>query len=188
MKSKLRVVWKVLKWTGICLFLYYLTLGEGWKDLTMGRFHRKAQTLFSDTSGVTEARIYLLMGRQDQETKDTFPIRPYGRHDPICGEVRLTGNELREFLDHWRWQSPAYLRRALCHEPAYGFRLYKGPFLSVETSICWHCSNYYVDMWPVGAGWYGFDSESKSAQELLSFCDKLIPYAKPSAKAMSPEK
>lgn len=179
MKSRLRFAWRVLKWTGICLLLYYLTLGEGWKDLTLGRFHRKAHTLFSDTSGVTEARIFLLMGREDQQTKETFPIRPYGRQDPICGEARLKGDQLRGFLDQWERQSPSYWKQALCHEPAYGFRLYRGSSLVAETSVCWHCSNYYVDMWPIGASWYGFDAESKSAKELLAICDKLLPYRRP---------
>lgn len=188
MRSKLKTTWRVLKWLGISLLAYYLTFGDGWRDLTFGRFHRKAQTMFSDTSGVTEVRVYLLMGREAQRTASVFPIRPYGTTEPVCGEIVLTGDQLGKFLDHWHWQSPSYWRQALCHDPAYGFRLYRGPLLMTETSICWHCSNFYVDMWPLGASWYGFDSESKPAQDLLIFCDKLLPYARPPVKNKEPEK
>jgi len=157
---------------------FYLVLGEGWKDVTLGRFHRKAQGMFADVGGVTEARIYLLMGTKEQQTQENFPIRPYGTTEPVCGSIALTGEKLGAFLDLWSWQSPAQLRQALCHEPAYGFRLYRGNNFDAETSVCWECSNFYVEVWHFGSGWYGFDADSKIAKDLLNFCDSLLPYAR----------
>lgn len=188
MNAKLKAICRVTKWLGFAGLLYYLVLAEGWKDMTFGRFHRKAQTMFSDVQDVTEARIYLLMGTEEQRQKaaTTFPIRPYDRNARVCGEVTLTGDRLESFLEFWRWQLPGYERSALCHEPAYGFRLYRGSSLIAETSICWGCSNYYVEVWPFGAGWYGFDAEAKQAKELLSFCDQLLPYERYEEKV--PEK
>lgn len=178
--TKLKKAWRVTKWLGVAGIAYYLVLAEGWKDLVFGRFHRKAQTMFSDVRGVTEARIYLLMGteKQKESATATFPIRPYHQDDPVCGEVRLMGDQLTAFLESWNWQRPAFGQGAGCHEPAYGFRLYRGPFLIKETSICWGCSNFYVSIAPFVAGLYGFDANSKQGQHLLNFCDKLLPYAR----------
>ena len=178
MRPRLQKCIRVLPWLLLLIIGFYLALGEGWKDVTSGRFHRKAQGMFADVGGVTEARIYLLMGTNEQQTKETFPIRPYGTTEPVCGSATLTGEKLEAFLDLWRWQSPAQWRQALCHDPAYGFRLYRGTKLVAETSICWECSNFYVEVWPLGSGWYGFDADSKIAKDLLSHCDSLLPYAR----------
>ncbi|HRE90561.1 MAG TPA: hypothetical protein PK095_15625, partial [Myxococcota bacterium] len=105
-----------------------------------------------------------------------FPVRPYESDEPIYGEVTLTGEQLEEFLDYWRWQTPVYGGGAMCHHPPYGFRLYKGRSLVAETSLCWECSNYYVNLWPLGSQWQSFDSENEQAQALLNFCDELLPY------------
>lgn len=176
MKSFWKKLWKVLKWGALVLAVCYMTFGGGLKDMTLGRYHRKAHAVFSDVHGVTEARIYLLMGTEEQRTAKTFPGRPYGDNEPIYGEVALTGEQLKEFLDHWRWQTPIYGAQALCHHPAYGFRLYKGRSLAAETGVCWDCFNYDVNIWPFVSAWYGFDSESEQAKELLNFCDQLLPY------------
>ncbi|MCW5558984.1 MAG: hypothetical protein KIT22_14280 [Verrucomicrobiae bacterium] len=168
----------VLSWMALCIAALYLIFGQGWKDITLGRLHRKAHEIFSDVDGITEARIYLLMGTKGRETMETFPIRPYGRNHSIFGNVTLTGDRLSVFLNLWRSQSPAQLRRALCHDPVYGFRLYRGGRLVSETSICWHCNNYYVTAWPLRSSWYGFEADSETAQALLSFCDDLLPYAR----------
>lgn len=178
MRPRLQKCIRLLPWLLLLTIGFYLVLGEGWKDVTLGRFHRKAQGMFADVGGVTEARIYLLMGTNEQQTQETFPIRPYGTTEPVCGSITLTGQKLGAFLDLWSWQSPAQWRQALCHEPAYGFRLYRGNNLVAETSVCWECSNFYVEVWPFGSGWYGFDADSKIAKDLLNYCDSLLPYAR----------
>jgi len=178
MRPRLQQCIRSLPWLLLVIIGLHLVFCEGWKDVTFGRFHRKAQGIFSDVGGITEARIYLLMGTKEQQTKEAFPIRPYGISEPACGSIVLTGDKLHAFLNLWRWQSPSWGRQALCHAPAYGFRLYRASTLVAETSICWHCSNFYVDVWPFGSGWYGFDADSKIAQELLNHCDSLLPYAR----------
>jgi hypothetical protein len=176
MRRLLTVVFRVLPWLLLLLVALYFTVGEGWKDAIRGRFHRKAHEMFSDVRGITEARIYLLMGKKEQETQEVFPIRPYGTNSPVCGSATLTGEKLDAFLRLWSYQSPSEMRQGLCHDPAYGFRLYRGSRLMAETSVCWHCNNYYVEVWPLGSGWYGFEADSKFAIELLNLCDSLLPY------------
>ncbi len=64
----------------------------------------------------------------------------------------------------------------MCHEPVYGFQLFRKGKLTRETSICWKCSNFSVNVYPAMTTFYGFNAESEQARELLAFCDKLLPY------------
>jgi hypothetical protein len=172
------MAFRLLPWLLLLVIALYFTSGERWKDATIGRFHRKAHEMFSDVEGITEARIFLLMGTKEQQTEESFPIRPYRSTVPVFGSVTLTGEKLDAFLRLWSYQSACRMRQALCHDPAYGFRLYRGSRLMAETSLCWHCQNYYVETWPVGSSWYGFEADDKYAIELLNHCDALLPYAR----------
>ncbi|MBB5354006.1 hypothetical protein HNR46_004278 [Haloferula luteola] len=165
-----------MSWLIVAVAAIYFGLLGGWRDATLGRFHRKAFELFGKTEGISKVEVFLLMGEDADEREETFPIRPYGSDDPIYGRVELTGDELEHFLELWSYQVPSYWNQALCHEPAYGFRLYRGGRLVGETSICWECSNFYVTAYPGMSGWYGFIAESKSAKDLLAFCDARLPY------------
>lgn len=167
---------RCLPWLLLGIVALYFVVFSGWKDATIGRYHRKAFDLFSDTEGLTSVTIYLLLGEEAKKEKNVFPIRPYGDKDPTYGSVELSGDELEKFLDLWRYQEPAIWRQALCHHPVYGFRLYRGNTLAGETSICWKCSNYYVTPYPGMSAWYGFMADSKNALALLDFCDARLPY------------
>jgi hypothetical protein len=98
--------------------------------------------------------------------------------------VSLTGSDLSEFLDLWQYQTLSY-QPPMCHDPVYGVRLYRGSKLIAETSMCWDCSSFYVEVWPHVSGYYSFDSVSKPAMKLLEFCDKRLPYPRDSE---APEK
>lgn len=167
---------KWLPWliVGICA-VYFGLLG-GWRDATVGRYHRKAIELFSDTDGITKVEVFLLMGEAANEREETFPLRPYGSTTPVYGSVTLKGSELDEFIELWSYQAPNYWSQAMCHGAVYGYRLYRGGRLVGETSICWECSNFYVTAYPGMSGWYGFTADSKSAKDLLAFCDARLPY------------
>jgi hypothetical protein len=156
--------------------IVYLVFFDGFKDVTDGRVHREAFDLFADTEGIYEARIYLIMG--EGKSDGTFPIRPYDREEPTYGSVTLTGEKLKDFLHVWEYQEVSWGRQAMCHDPAYGFRLFRRGKLTRETSICWSCNNFYVTPYPGMSTWYGFNADSKQAKELLAFCNKLLPYRK----------
>jgi hypothetical protein len=168
----------IFAWSVLALIALYMAFFGGWADLTVGRYHRRAHEVFN-VAGVTEVRVYLLAGSAGQSTSGTFPIRPYSQSAPVYGTVTLTGPQLEEFKSRWETQVPSEGMQALCHSPAYGFRLYRGTRLVVETSVCWGCSNYTVDVWPFQSNFYGF-AQTEAAQELLSFCDKLLPYSRQS--------
>lgn len=165
------LTWLIL----ITVLVYFGPLG-GWRDATVGRFHRKAFELFSDTDGITKVEVFLLSGEDANKQKETFPLRPYGSTTPVYGRLTLTGSDLDRFLELWSSQAPTYWGQAMCHKPVYGYRLFRKGKLAGETSICWECSNYYVSIYPGISGWYGFRADIMNARDLLAFCDARLPY------------
>lgn len=39
MTSRIKTIWRIIKWLGLVTVLSYLVMAEGWKDMTFGRFH-----------------------------------------------------------------------------------------------------------------------------------------------------
>ena len=73
----------------------------------------------------------------------------------------------------------------MCHDPAYGFRFYRGSSLKFETSVCFHCSNFYVTA--LGqSGWWGFDTKVQSATNLLTRLQEIFPASIPKPKEKTP--
>lgn len=168
-----RTAW-LLVLAGAALYFYFC---EGWRDVTVGREHRKANDLFTQVEGITEVRIYLLAGG---------PAKQRGGKP---GSVTLTGDALDEFLGIWQFQSPSANMSAFCHSPAYHFQLYRGSRMVAETSICWLCSNFTLEVWPGREPvLYGFHAKGGAAQGLLKFCDSRLPYwREPPADADAPK-
>jgi hypothetical protein len=111
-----------------------------------------------------------------------FPIRAYGSAEAkILGRTTLNGTDAEALAAMWRAQTFDWGLQALCHSPAYGLRFYSGNKLTFETSLCFHCSNFYVtDL--LGSGWWGFDSKSPTAQELLRRIQEIFPDSIPKPK------
>jgi len=108
-----------------------------------------------------------------------FPIRAYGSDEAkILGQVTLTGAEAEAFAALWRAQRFDPGLQALCHSPAYGLRFYSGNEMFFETSLCFHCSNFYVTNL-LGSGWWGFDTRTAEAGELLRRLQEIFPASKP---------
>ena len=179
MRSRIKAA---LRWTPhvlLALVAMYMAFADGWKDLTLGRFHRKAQAIFTDFRGVNRVEIYLLHPNPGQMPTGQFSMSRFGDSENTYGMVTLTGEDAAKFLESWGHQLPSFQSRAMCFEPVYGFRLYQDTKLITETSICWECSGFYVPVWPFLGSSYGFDSRSKAAKNLLSICDDHLPYPKP---------
>lgn len=155
----------------------YLVFFDGWKDVLLGRAHRKAIETFSKVDGVDRVEIFLLRGGEIHRQERTFPVGETGRRDPIYGSVSLEGVEVEEFLGLWKMQRPDLRYQSLCHDPPYGFRLYREGKEVVETAICWGCMNFSVEVYPFLRSSYGLDATTDEAKALLEFCDALLPYA-----------
>lgn len=176
MKKTLLTLARLTPWFLVLLIAFHLVVFEGWKDLTRGRFHRRAHDLFWETSNVTAVEVVLLQGETGQRQPEVFMMGSLAL--PTYGSKRLEGEALADFLDLWKWQSPEYRAQALCHGAAYGFRLYSGSALAAETTVCWECSNFTLLEWPFKGSTYGFAANNKLGKQLLEFCDRLLPYAR----------
>lgn len=174
-KTLLTIV-RLAPWFLVVLMAFHLVIFDGWKDLTRGRFHRRSHDLFWEVDGITAAEVVLLHGDEAKRKPETFMLGSLAL--PTYGSKRLEGEELADFLDLWKWQSPEYQARASCHHAAYGFRLYAGDSMAAETTVCWECCNFTLLEWPFNGSSYGFAADNKQGKQLLDFCDHLLPYAK----------
>ncbi|GAA5483335.1 hypothetical protein [Haloferula sargassicola] len=163
-------------WSFFLLGVCYLVVFDGWRDVLLGRAHRKALETFSEVDGVDRVEIFLLRGEGGQKQERTFPVGDVGRRDEIYGNVSIEGVEVEEFLSLWEAQRPDIRYQSLCHDPPYGFRLYREGKEVVETAICWGCVNFSVEVYPFLRIPYGLDATTEEAKALLEFCDARLPY------------
>ena len=167
------------------LLVGYLVIGGGWQDLIFGLRNREGLETFHQDSlpygdDITEVRIYLLQGREDEATMKNFP----GEH-AIFAQTTVTGTELGAFMDLWHEQRASdWLSAGTCHNPAYGFRLYHGSKLVRELSMCWMCNSYHLQNRLLGTQAFGFNCHSPEAKKLLAFCDARLPYYRPPLKPL----
>ena len=82
------------------------------------------------------------------DDKRYFPVLGYEDcHHEILDRKRLTGEKLaqcREATVKLLQEEKDWGGGALCHMPIHGIRLYRGENLIFQTSICWKCTNYYI--------------------------------------------
>lgn len=179
MKKTLRISIGVI----LCLFallgaatVVFVTMCDGAEIILRGGLETKIRKAFFQTYDITKVKVYRL-GEMSQNLKaadDTFPILPYDSFAKIVGTTELEGDELKTFTQMWRGMSPGYSYQALCHEPVFAVEFFKGEERVFRTSICWHCSNFYVEIFG-SSTWYGFDSRSKEAQAVLKYFEEKIP-------------
>ncbi len=113
---------------------------------------RPASPFKSALAKTDRLELYLLQSKLptfDEKSKldddKTFPIRAYGTtRTPILGHVTLTGEKLEKVRESFLSATRPGSIQAMCHYPIYGFRFFRGSDLVVETSVCFHCHNFYV--------------------------------------------
>lgn len=112
---------------------------------------------------------------------NAFPVRPYGRYPTILSTQTLSGTEAESFAALWRAQTYGPEFTALCHSPVYGLRFFSGSKLRFETTLCFHCSNFFFsDL--LGGGFPGFDTSTPKAEELLRRLQQVFPASTPKPK------
>jgi hypothetical protein len=113
----------------------------------------------------------------DDELSTGFPIRPYEKFARILEHRTLKGEDAEEFAELWRSQrfaeNPSQYQ-AMCHDPAFGLRFYKGPVLRFETSVCFDCGNFTLTAWGESDFW-GFDDLTPEGVKLLERLLELFP-------------
>ena len=113
---------------------------------------------------------------EDGRTK-VFPVGD--GHPKVLADRTLIGVEAEALAALWRKKTFGRKYSHLCHSPACGLRFYRGKKVSLETSVCFHCSNFYFPAAILGPVLTGFDSEAPEAKELLERLKELFPAPQP---------
>lgn len=131
---------------------------------------------------VTSAEVFLLSFTLAKDVPagkeaDYFSIKPYGMDafTEILKRKKLNQEELKPLKEAvvslFKEKNDA--DQAMCHYPIHGIRLFnKEGGVLFETSICWKCSNYYIE-YPDDfetATWVGF--QGKPLKKIL---DQVMP-------------
>lgn len=140
---------------------------------------RKYRVRFSEALKHADAAEILLLSftpdREVPEGKESeyLLISPYSSYSKILQRKKLGGESLAECRNKTvKLLQEPYLVGPLCHFPIHGIRLFRGKELIFETSLCWHCSNYFLS-YPDDydeASWVGFASD-----DLEKFLKKELP-------------
>ena len=131
--------------------------------------------------------VCYLDGETGADASTGFPVRPYDAFSRILDRKTLTGPDAEALAGLWRSQTFGFDYQAMCHGPAYGFRFYRGSSLKFETSVCFHCSNFYVTV--LGeSDWWGFDTGVQSATNFLTRLQEIFPASVPKPKSKAPNK
>jgi hypothetical protein len=136
-----------------------------------GEFRKRLASILDHADSV---EIYLLdfsMAKEegDKEDPDRFFIRPYNVSSKILARKKISGDGFLPFRKAGAELLVSGVEGggAFCHYPIHGIRFLKGEDILYQTSLCWHCQNFFVE-YPddEDASWVGIDSES--LKELLS--------------------
>ena len=104
------------------------------------------------------------------ETSDNqtgFPIKPYGDFHVITNSKRISGSDATSISKALIGAIDPDSPGAMCHMPVYGLRFYIGPIRTFQTSICFHCFNFY-DRRFLRYYWQGLSSKQDILKQLLS--------------------
>ncbi|HSI07487.1 MAG TPA: hypothetical protein VK985_02770 [Rariglobus sp.] len=155
--------------------IVFLTAFNGPRILAMGLIETKVSEAFFHTDNITSVKVYRIGKSAEVSSADTFPIIPYGSFALIEGRAEITGDQLKGFTYLWREMYPDFRRQSLCHNPVFAVEFFEGEKRVFRTSLCWHCNNFYVELLPGSATWYGFDGDSPGARRVLKYFEELIP-------------
>lgn len=178
MKKFLRILaWSVvllLAMVGIATTVF-LTAFDGTRVLAMGLIETKVAAAFYHTNDITSVKVYRIGKSAEVASTDTFPIIPYGSFARIEGRAEITGDQLKQFTGLWRGMAPNFRNQSLCHHPVFAVEFFEGKKRVFRTSLCWQCNNFYIELLPGTATWYGFDADSPGALRVLKYFEELIP-------------
>jgi hypothetical protein len=152
-----------------------------WRLLVRSYYTHRVHTVTSSLSKCDRVEVFHLDGQTSDDASTGFPVRPYNGYSRILNRQKLTGADAESLTALWRSQTFGWEYQALCHGPTYGFRFYRGSSLKFETSVCFHCSNFYVTA--LGeSDWWGFDTKTAGASEFLARLQQIFPASVPKPK------
>jgi len=152
-----------------------------WRPLVRSYYTHRVHTVTGSLPQCERVEVFHLEGEASGDALTGFPVRPYNSYSRVLGRKILTGADAESLAALWRSQTFGFDYQGLCHAPAYGFRFYQGSSLKFETSVCFHCSNFYVTALDE-SGWWGFDTTTTQASDLLAHLQQIFPASIPKPK------
>ncbi len=150
------------------------------RPLAHAYFMYRVHAVTSSLPKCDRVEVFYLDGETTDDTSG-FPVRPYGGSSRILDRKTLTGADAESLASLWRSQTFGWEYQAMCHSPAYGFRFYRGSSLKFETSVCFHCQDFYVTA--LGeSSWWGFDATATNASNFLARLQQIFPASIPKPK------
>ena len=138
----------------------------------------RVRAVTSSLPSCDRVEVFHLNGETSGDASTGFPVRPYEGYSRILDRKTLTRVDAESLAALWRSQTFGWEYQALCHGPVYGFRFYRGSSLKFETSVCFHCGNFYVTA--LGqSGWWGFDTKTTKASNFLARLQQIFPASVP---------
>ena len=140
------------------------------------------------------AEVYLLGIRDHNAPNDPKEHYPTATHwdggSAILESKRLNGAPAKKLAAIWREQALSYEEQGMCHEPVYGLRFFAGEKLKFEGTLCFHCHNFYTELFSRFGLYWGFDVDSPAGKDLWRELDAAVPYVlrKPQEDALREEK
>jgi hypothetical protein len=151
---------------------------EFYQGLTKDGYLRRKY--ITDLGRITSVEIISLGEYPSPGLEKHFPhLTPYRRHfwseagRYVHFKKRITGRDAQEFAKLWRSQTIVD-GAAGCHEPAYVFRFYLGPWKRAEITVCWQCFNAEVP-WAVMAAPISFDAHGTNGVTLFDLAKQWAP-------------
>ncbi len=129
---------------------------------------------FNNDEEVSDSHYMKERSAEDFKKRPThFFVEPYKLFSKILSRKKLEGKSLKECKEATAelLRSAKGLTGAWCHYPIHGLRFLDSEgFIVFQTSICYHCENYYL-RYPDGGmnrdgfekTWVGFDGEKLEA-------------------------
>jgi hypothetical protein len=168
---------------GVLLALGGIVIWQ-WDSILRAYVFHSVRTVTINLPRCDRVEVFHIRGsgmRHGADAATGFPVRGYGTFSTILGRQTVSGSDAESFAALWRAQTFDPDLQGLCHSPPYGFRFYSGSKLLFETSLCYHCANFYVsDL--TGSYWWGFNPGTPKAGELLQRLQQMFPASIPTRK------
>lgn len=137
---------KVLSVITIVLIVVGVTVSWQWGSLVFAYISWGARAATVDLPPCDRIEICQLDGVIDQQAVTGFPVRPSKGISLIRDRTMLEGAAAAALAKLWRSQTFGLEYESLCHTPGYGIRFYHGSTLLLETSVCFRCSNFSMNV------------------------------------------
>lgn len=131
---------------------------------------------------IDSVEVFTLSSKVDAANTNGF-YGDYPAPYATISHATLTGTNATRVIELWRRQMPGRNFQAMCFEPAYGLQFKQNGRIYFQTAVCWNCSGYTLPIYVFGIKHIvenGFDSKSKTGQQLLMTLEKFLPLPPPS--------